>query len=65
MMKEQRDPAVESLCGSSGKLTRDQARRYVDRLTYEELIMLNELLKGLAQKRPPSAAPQESTPKAG
>lgn len=41
-------------------MTREEARKYIAKLTYEEKKKLNDLLKVLAQKRQPSAAPQAS-----
>lgn len=37
-------------------MTREEARKYIDKLTYEEKKKLNDLLKALAQKHQPSSA---------
>lgn len=41
-------------------MTREEARKYIEKLTYEEKKKLNDLLKALAQKHQPSFAPQAS-----
>ena len=48
---------------STYAMTREEARRYIDRLTLKEKQQLNELLKSLEQKRQPSPSPQVSTGK--
>lgn len=42
-------------------MTKQEAERYIARLTFGEKLKLNELLKVLEQKRPPSPSPQAST----
>ena len=37
-------------------MTREEAARYIERLSYNEKRQLNDLLKALAQKRQPSAS---------
>lgn len=37
-------------------MTRDEAQRYIAKLTYEEKKKLNDLLKALEQTRQPSVA---------
>lgn len=34
-------------------MTREEAQKYIEKLTYAEKKQLNDLLKALAQKRPP------------
>ena len=46
-------------------MTEEEARTYISRLTFEEKVKLNELLKALERKRLLSPAPQESTARAG
>ena len=41
-------------------MTREEAQKYIAKLTYEEKKKLNDLLKALAQKHQPSASPQAS-----
>ena|GEM_PF-5940622 len=36
-------------------MTREEARKYIEKLTYEEKKKLNDLLKALAQKHQPSS----------
>ena len=38
-------------------MTREEARKYIGKLTYEEKKKLNDLLKALAQKHQLSSAP--------
>lgn len=38
------------------KMTREEAKKYIEKLTYEEKLRLNDLLEALAQKRQPSAS---------
>ena len=42
-------------------MTREEAQRYIAKLTYEEKKKLNDLLKALEQRRQPSAFPLGST----
>ena len=35
-------------------MTPEEARKYISRLTYEQKVALNEMLKSLEQKRPPA-----------
>ena len=37
-------------------MTREEAAKYIERLTYDEKRQLNDLLRALAQKRQPSAS---------
>ena len=41
-------------------MTREEAARYIEKLSYEERYKLNEMLKALAQKRPLSKVLPES-----
>lgn len=45
--------------GVHRKLTEEEARAYISRLTFAEKIQLNELLKALEQKRRPFPTPRE------
>lgn len=47
------------------KMTEAQAREYISKLTYEEKVRLNEMLKCLGQNRQHDAVPQELADKAG
>ena len=38
-------------------MTREEAARYISRLTLNEKLRLNEMLKALAQTHPPEQAP--------
>ena len=44
----------------SRTMTREEAARYIEKLSYEERYKLNEMLKALAQKRPLSQVLPES-----
>ena len=44
----------------ASRMTREEAQKYIEQLTYEEKKKLNDLLTALAQRRQPSAAPQAS-----
>lgn len=41
-------------------MTREEAAKYIENLSYEQQYKLNEMLKALAQKRPLSPFQQES-----
>lgn len=45
-------------------MTREEAERYIQNMSYEERYKLNEMLKALAQKRPLSQVLQETTKQA-
>lgn len=40
-------------------MTREEAKQYISKLTHEEKVRLNEMLKSLEQKRPLAEAPRE------
>lgn len=40
-------------------MTREEAQAYISKLTYEEKVKLNEMLKVLEQKRPLAEVPRE------
>lgn len=44
----------------SGTMTKEQAEKYIEKLTYDEKEQLNELLKALERKRQPSPTLQVS-----
>ena len=46
-------------------MTREEAARYIEKLSYEERYKLNEMLKALAQKRPLSKVLPESGKQVG
>lgn len=44
----------------SSAMTKEQAEKYIEKLTYDEKKRLNELLKALERKRQPSPVPLAS-----